>query len=173
MYTFLRANKKNPKVSRFTVFHVMLAVFIRDIICIGWYLMVYFYFKIESIKDVNILRNWNKIHCTIKLSGEATGKTILINLSDVQATSTTKSICKPCEKIIAKKITVSKKKIFIYEIIFQTVFIDGIYNFRVTKPSYSSQTELTTLIFFFKFFELVTQCEKNLNIILELVIRDG
>ena len=142
--------------------------------------MVYFYFKIESIKDVNILRNWNKIHCTIKLSGEATGKTILINLSDVQATSTTKSICKPCEKIIAKKITVSKKKIFIYEIIFQTVFIDGIYNFRVTKPSYKtellitiSQTELITLIFFFKFFELVTQCEKNLNIILELVIRDG
>ena len=35
MYIFLRANKKKPKVSRFTVFHVMLAIFTRDMICIG------------------------------------------------------------------------------------------------------------------------------------------
>ena len=84
MYIFLRANKKNPKVSRFTVFHVMLAIFTRDMICIGWYLTVYFYFNTESIKDANILRNWNKIHCAIKLSREPTGKTIPINLSDIQ-----------------------------------------------------------------------------------------
>ena len=55
----------------------------------------------------------------------------------------------------------------------------GIYNPRVTKQSYKTdlrimtwQTELLTLIFFFYFFELVTRCEKNFNIILELVTRD-
>ena len=148
----------------------MLAIFIRDIICIGWYLIVYFYFKIESIKDVKILKNWNKIHCTIKLRREATGKAILINSSDVQATSTSKSICKPCEKIIAKKITVSKKKIIIYEIIFQTVSIDGIYNSWVTKPSYKtewlimlSQSELLTLIFFFLIFRVSNSMWKKLK----------
>ena len=54
----------------------------------------------------------------------------------------------------------------------------GIYNSRVTKPSYNtelrimmSQTELLTL-FFFQFFELVTQCEKIFNAILELLTRD-
>ena len=44
---------------------------------------------------------------------------------------------------------------------------------RVTKLSYSllaSQTELLTLIFF-KFFELVTRCEKNFSIVSELVIQ--
>ena len=47
----------------------------------------------------------------------------------------------------------------------------GIYNSRVTKPSYktelrimTSQTELLTVKFYFfkKFFELVTRCEKKL-----------
>ena len=49
-------------------------------------------------------------------------------------------------------------------------------NIRVTKPSYktelpivTSQTELLTLNFFKKFFELVTRYEKNFNIVLELV----
>ena len=37
----------------------------------------------------------------------------------------------------------------------------------------TSQNELLTLKFyFFQFFELVTWCEKNVNIVLELVIRD-
>ena len=37
----------------------------------------------------------------------------------------------------------------------------------------TSQTELLALKFyFFYFFELVTQCEKNFNIVLELVTRD-
>ena len=35
----------------------------------------------------------------------------------------------------------------------------------------TSQTELLTL-FFFQFFELVTQCEKIFNAILELLTRD-
>ena len=36
-----------------------------------------------------------------------------------------------------------------------------------------SQTELLTLKFyFFKFFELLTPCEKNFDIVLELVTRD-
>ena len=54
----------------------------------------------------------------------------------------------------------------------------GIYNSRVTKPSYNtelhimtSQTELLTL-FFFQFFELVTQCEKFFNAVLELLTPD-
>ena len=37
----------------------------------------------------------------------------------------------------------------------------------------TSQNELLTLKFyFFQFFELETWCEKNVNIVLELVIRD-
>ena len=36
----------------------------------------------------------------------------------------------------------------------------------------TSQTQLQTLNFFLKFFELVTQCEKNFNIGLELVTQD-
>ena len=37
----------------------------------------------------------------------------------------------------------------------------------------TSQTELLILKFYFlKFFELVTRCEKNFNILLELVTRD-
>ena len=37
----------------------------------------------------------------------------------------------------------------------------------------TSRTVLLTLKFYFlKFFELVTQCEKNFNIVLELVTRD-
>ena len=37
----------------------------------------------------------------------------------------------------------------------------------------TSQTELLTLQFYFlKFFELVTQFEKNFHIVLELVTRD-
>ena len=37
----------------------------------------------------------------------------------------------------------------------------------------TSQNELLTLKFyFFQFFELVTWCEKKVNIVLELVIRD-
>ena len=55
-----------------------------------------------------------------------------------------------------------------------------IYNSQVAKPSYktelrivTSQTELLTLFFFFfKFFELVTRCEKHFNIVLELVTQD-
>ena len=35
----------------------------------------------------------------------------------------------------------------------------------------TSQTELLKLLFF-KFFELVTRCEKNFNIVLELVTWD-
>ena len=55
----------------------------------------------------------------------------------------------------------------------------GIYNSRITKPSYNtelrimmSQTELLTLFFLFQFFELVTQCEKFFNAVLELLTRD-
>ena len=56
----------------------------------------------------------------------------------------------------------------------------GIYNSRVTKLSYktelnimTSQTELITVTFYsFYYYELVTRCEKNFNIGLELVIRD-
>ena len=54
----------------------------------------------------------------------------------------------------------------------------GIYNSRVTKPSYktelrimTSQTELLTLKFLFLFFELVTPFEKNFRTVLELVTR--
>ena len=37
----------------------------------------------------------------------------------------------------------------------------------------ASQTELVTLKFFiFSFFELVTRCERNFNIVLDLVTRD-
>ena len=37
----------------------------------------------------------------------------------------------------------------------------------------ASQTELVTLKFFiFLFFELVTRCERNFNIVLDLVTRD-
>ena len=36
----------------------------------------------------------------------------------------------------------------------------------------TSQTELLTLIFFLKFFELVTRFEKNFHIALGLVTRD-
>ena len=35
-----------------------------------------------------------------------------------------------------------------------------------------SQTELLTLNFFFQVFESGTQCEKKINIVLELVTRD-
>ena len=55
----------------------------------------------------------------------------------------------------------------------------GIYNSRVTKPNYKtklrimkSQTELLTLNLFFLFFELVTRCKKNFNMVLQLVTRD-
>ena len=36
----------------------------------------------------------------------------------------------------------------------------------------TSQTELLTLQIFLKFFDLVTRCEKNFNIVLELVTPD-
>ena len=36
----------------------------------------------------------------------------------------------------------------------------------------TSQVELLILKSFFLFFELVTRCEKNFNIVLELVTRD-
>ena len=56
---------------------------------------------------------------------------------------------------------------------------DGIYNSCVIKPSYktelrimTSQAKLLTLKFyFFKSSELVTPCEKNFNMNLELVTR--
>ena len=46
---------------------------------------------------------------------------------------------------------------------------------RVTKPGwhYDVTNRVTnSKIFFFWFFELLTQCEKNFNIVLELVTRD-
>ena len=56
---------------------------------------------------------------------------------------------------------------------------DGIYNSRVTKPCYktelrimTSQTELSTLKFYFFLIHRVTRCEKNFNIIFESVTRD-
>ena len=56
----------------------------------------------------------------------------------------------------------------------------GIYNSRVTKPSYktefcitTSQTELLTQkSYFFLIFKLLAQCENSFNIILELETRD-
>ena len=81
---------------------------------------------------------------------------------------------------IAHKFSKSNKIVFFYvkcskihPLQFSTILF-GIYNFRVTKQGYktelhimTSQTELLTL----KFFELITRCEKNFNIILELVTR--
>ena len=50
----------------------------------------------------------------------------------------------------------------------------GINNSRVTKPSYALWCHKPSYYkeFFFQFFESVTQCEKKINIVLELVTRD-
>ena len=77
--------------------------------------------------------------------------------------------------------TLFSKQYFIItgeEMIYASNF-DGIYNSCVTKPSYktelrimTSQAELLTLKFnFLKFIGLVTPCEKNSDMNLELVTR--
>ena len=50
----------------------------------------------------------------------------------------------------------------------------GIYNSRVTKPSYKTEFCITMSqkSYFFLIFKLLAQCENSFNIILELVTRD-